>query len=359
MLTVLTMWLNFVREAEQPATCTGKYTHDKQGIFLKYIDKDKTNNRQSTPATEHVSLMEPMTPSRSPELEELAFEVVKRSSALVGRLDPVVLQSVMALVQSMNCYYSNLIEDHNTHPIDIDKAMTGHYAADPRKRDLQEEAVAHIYVQTLIDRGDYPATPSSPVFLKWVHKTFYESLPASLKWAENSDTGERQPVIPGEFRNQDVKVGHHIGVRPNALDRFMGRFQDVYRSGTRLQRIQNIPGAHHRLLWIHPFSDGNGRTARLMTHAMFRDCDVGSGLWSVSRGFARREKDYKARLMEADTPRQGDLDGRGNLSQSALNRFSQFVLEVVVDQMSFMEKMLEPAGLSDRIDKGSIWIPGA
>lgn len=299
---------------------------------------------------EPVSLLEPTTPLASPELEELAVEVLQKSAALASRLHPTVAHSVANLVRSMNCYYSNLIEGHNTYPIDIAEALSGNYATNSEQRDLQEEAVAHIHVQTLIDDGDYPSTPSSPEFLKWAHRLFYEQLPDSLRWVENPDTGERLPVVPGEFRTRDVKVGKHIGVQPQSLPLFLDRFHQVYGRGTTLQRIQNTPAAHHRLLWIHPFADGNGRVARLMTHAMFRNCGVGSGLWSVARGVARKEKEYKAALMQADSLRQGDLDGRGNLSQKALDRFSLFILEIVIDQIEFMGKMLDPAGLAARID---------
>ena len=37
----------------------------------------------------------------------------------------------------MNCYYSNLIEGHNTHPIDIQRALFGEQSRDPKKRDLR------------------------------------------------------------------------------------------------------------------------------------------------------------------------------------------------------------------------------
>jgi hypothetical protein len=40
----------------------------------------------------------------------------------------------------MNCYYSNLIEGHDTHPVDIERALKNDYSKDARKRDLQLEA---------------------------------------------------------------------------------------------------------------------------------------------------------------------------------------------------------------------------
>ena len=107
--------------------------------------------------------------------------------------------------------------------------------------------------------------------------------------------------------------------------------------------------SHHRLLWIHPFLDGNGRVARLFSHAFLRDLGIGNSLWSVSRGLARRATDYKRLLMEADALRKGDLDGRGNLSEKALVDFCKFFLEICIDQIDFMAKLLNLSSLLERV----------
>ena len=98
--------------------------------------------------------MEPMLPEeQQKDLEDLATDLVAKSNALTGRLHPVVRAGVGNLVRSMNCYYSNLIEGHNTLPVDIERALAGDFAQDKNKRDLQLEARAHIEVQRMIDRG--------------------------------------------------------------------------------------------------------------------------------------------------------------------------------------------------------------
>ncbi|XHC00744.1 Fic family protein [Nitratireductor sp. ac15] len=107
--------------------------------------------------------------------------------------------------------------------------------------------------------------------------------------------------------------------------------------------------AHHRFLWVHPFIDGNGRVARLMSYAILRDALDTRGLWSVARGLARREKSYKQHLAACDAPRRNDLDGRGNLSEEALAEFTMFFLETCIDQVAFMEELMKPDRLRDRI----------
>lgn len=87
-----------------------------------------------------------------------------------------------------------------------------------------------------------------------------------------------------------------------------------------------------------------------MSHALLLRLGVGSRLWSVARGLARRVGDYKRRLMAADEPRRGSLDGRGTLSEAALVEFCRFFLETCMDQVEFMAALLEPGELLRRIE---------
>ena len=297
---------------------------------------------------------EPFMPAEGTDaLENLAFDLATEASGLSGQLHPVVRLSVGELVRSMNCYYSNLIEGHNTHPRDIDRALVADYSADPQRRDLQLEARAHIEVQRMIDaRTDAPKPPTSQAFIVWAHREFCSRLPESLLTAENPDTHERVHVIPGGLRTRGVAVGQHVPPSAADIPAFMARFEQAYDS-TRLTKPRQavaVAASHHRLLWIHPFLDGNGRVARLMSHAMLLELGVGSALWSISRGLARRSAEYKRLLMAADEPRKGDLDGRGALSQSALIEFSQFFLESCLDQVRYMRELLEPSELQRRME---------
>ncbi|MDW3206072.1 MAG: Fic family protein [Alphaproteobacteria bacterium] len=301
-----------------------------------------------------VFAMEPMMPEQGrAELEDLAVTLVEKASALAGQVNPLVSRSIGDLVRSMNCYYSNLIEGHDTHPRDIERAMQNDYSADPKKRDLQLEARAHIELQRIIDFDDATWQVASADFVRWLHREFCSRLPEDLLWVENPDTGEKVKVVPGEFRDGDVQVGLHVPPAAESIERFLARFEEVYAPDklSRLRQVVAVAASHHRLLWIHPFYDGNGRVARMHSHAYLKKIGVGSSLWSVSRGLARRVGDYKRLLMAADNPRQGDLDGRGNLSSKSLHEFCIFFLETCIDQVEFMEEMLKPTELIRRIER--------
>jgi len=295
-----------------------------------------------------------MLPTGSVALENLATELVAKANALAGRVNPILAAGIGNLVRSMNCYYSNLIEGHHTLPIDIDRALNGDYAQEPQCRNLQLEARAHIEVQRLIDQEQAPSPVASIEFILWVHEEFCRRLPDELLWVENPETHERLRVVPGELRKRQVKVGRHVPIDPDDIAAFLNRFAQAYNSPmlSELRRVIGVAASHHRLLWIHPFLDGNGRVTRLFSHAWLRELGIGSDLWAVSRGLARRLDEYKSMLAVADQLRRGDLDGRGNLTQQGLNQFCEFFLATCVDQVAFMESLLEPAELLRRIE---IW----
>jgi len=83
----------------------------------------------------------------------LAFTLTQRSAGFFRCLPPASAASLASLMRSMNCCYSNLIEGHNAHPIDIERALRSDYSQDAGKRDLQFEAKADIAVQSWIDAG--------------------------------------------------------------------------------------------------------------------------------------------------------------------------------------------------------------
>ena len=299
------------------------------------------------------SAMEPLVLSENSrhrkDLSDLALELVSASAGFRRSLPPGVMAPLADLVRAMNCYYSNLIEGHATHPVDIEKALAGEYSHDPKKRDLQYEAKAHITVQRWIDHGHLRGRATTVAGVRELHLRFSELLPDELLVASDPATGRAVRVVPGELRRDDVKVGQHIPVSPGAVLRFLERFEQIFAPLGKSEAIIAAAAAHHRLLWIHPFVDGNGRVARLMSHAVLLDTLDTGAVWSVARGLARNVGAYKQHLLNCDNPRRNELDGRGNLSEEALASFTEFFLKTCLDQVRFMEQLVQPDRLRGRI----------
>lgn len=303
-------------------------------------------------------------PARLDETSEAINDVVAeltRASAVLGAgLHPRTAASLAALMRTMNAYYSNLIEGHVTRPRDIERALAGELDVGKERRDLQLEAASHVRVQADVDAlaaAHRLPEPASMEFLKTLHRAFYKDVPSDMLRLSGHDGGIAI-MRPGEWRahaRHDVAVGRHIPPSSAVVPSFMRYFEERYRIAPlgAASRITAMAAAHHRLNYIHPFPDGNGRVSRLMSHAMAHAAGIGAGgLWSISRGLARgleNRNDYKRMMDHADMPRQGDLDGRGNLSQRALSDFVLWFLSVALDQVLFMSSLLDLGTLSGRL----------
>ena len=84
-------------------------------------------------------------------------------------------------------------------------------------------------------------------------------------------------------------------------------------------------------------------------YAVLREALDTGGVWSIARGLARNVDDYKRHLAACDLPRRNDLDGRGTLSEEALAAFTKFFLQICIDQVKFMEELVQPDRLRSRI----------
>lgn len=302
---------------------------------------------------ETISRMEPTILSdeaqRKHGLVDRAFEVVAQSSSLAASLPASIVAPLRDTVRAMNCYYSNLIEGHDTHPVEIERAMKADFSADKAMRDLQLEAAAHIAVQAWLDDGTGPFT--TVAMIRDIHRRFCEALPTELLVATDPTTGTSHRVVAGVYRDHYVQVGRHYPVSPGAIPRFMDRFETVYGSLGKTDSIVASAAAHHRLAWIHPFTDGNGRVTRLLSHAVLSEKTGARSLWSISRGLARKKDDYLGHMAACDMVRRNDLDGRGHLSEEALAAFTAFFLDVCLDQIGFMAALFRPRDLADRIGR--------
>ncbi|MBC2834060.1 Fic family protein [Paragemmobacter straminiformis] len=308
-----------------------------------------------TPGRIEPCLFEERVPAK---LADLAVELQRAADALGRGLHPDSAAELADLVRVMNCYYSNLIEGHNTHPRDIEAALAGAELAE-ETRPLALEARAHVIVQREIDRRFREGrlgSPTDPAFLAWVHEAFYREMPPEFRFVTYPD-GRSEEIVPGRFRAEgdaEVVVGRHQPPSSHRVDAFLAHFAKRFRTAeaSASRRIIAIAAAHHRLNFIHPFPDGNGRVSRLMSHAMALQAEIGGqGLWSVSRGLARglEERGEYMRMMDmADSPRRGDRDGRGNLSEAALETFTGWFMEVMLDQIRFSTRLFDVAGLEDR-----------
>ncbi|RUM24380.1 Fic family protein [Rhizobium vallis] len=280
-------------------------------------------------------------------LNDLALSLAEKSAAFSSSLPPAIADALADLVRTVNCYYDLLIEGRNIQPVDVQQAILGNFRDDNERRDVQLEALAYVAVQRWIDNED--ASPFSLKNICETHWRFYKALAQGLllSTGENAETANAKP---GALRTCDVRVGHRTAISPGAVPRFLTHMEETYDSGGRIDRILASAYGHHRLLWVQPFPEGNGRIARLLSHRALRSVLRTDGLWSVVRGLALRKREYRTLLQSCDEPSQAAVsrEERGPLSEGAFADFTRFFIETCIDQIDFMSEIIQPHSLRGR-----------
>jgi len=295
------------------------------------------------------SSFQPLLPearAQAPLLAQAAALIAEghRLESAAGQLGA----TLRPLLRSMNSYYTNKIEGQHTRPADIERALQQQFDADKKQARRQRLALAHIQAEEELE-GALPSTRTAlyaPEFVQIIHANLYRRLPST---EQVSDDGEK--VVPGGFRSTGhVTAGQHLAPDAGEIPELIEAWQKRYSAlPGHEQAVVGAVCSHHRLLWIHPFPDGNGRAARLHTHLVLTALGQTQGLWSPLRGMARQQEAYYARLNNADLPKRNDLDGRGPLSHEELVAFASWLLEVCLDQASFMRNQLSLDAFKGRL----------
>ncbi len=260
------------------------------------------------------------------DYQDKLVDLLRADAALNKTIPKSIRDSTEGLLRLVNCFYSNKIEGNSTHPKDFLRAQYEHTdKANNTSKDILE-LFAHLEAQVKLSVSDIkPNVICEPQFIQELHRSFYRELPKDFLIIKDIDgnnvkreNGEFLLLEPGNWRTKNVQVGRH---EPPSYEE-VNRYMDWVSSSFRLDRIHGTnkvlaaAAIHHRLAWIHPFLDGNGRVIRLLTDCYMKAAGFGGyGLWSITRGFGRDTKSYYAALASADIPRQVVYVGSGILSE--------------------------------------------
>ena len=307
-------------------------------------------------------LFEPLLPQehRMGALLEKASDLIREAASLGASAAPGAAVQLRELLRSMNSYYTNRIEGEHTRPSDIERALLKDFSKESDVARRQRLAVSHIQTEITCERLIQAKLDSGETLVPWLYST------QALEWLHLQLFGGLTPedltladgslLTPGQVRTRGVAVGIHEAPNAEALPSFLSRWEEIYGHSRRGEAsIVALAAAHHRLAWVHPFLDGNGRVARLHTHLALHAQGLTNGLWSPLRGFARSEEKYRGMLKAADEHRRGDLDGRGNLTEAGLIDWISYTLETCIDQVRFMRKLLDVGSMRERIQAALIF----
>ena len=291
---------------------------------------------------------EPLLPATA-TLEPLLARAhdLSRSATELGGI-PIATE-LRGLLRAMNSYYTNRIEGQHTHPAELEQALRQDFSQDAKLAARQRLALAHIAAEAELEARYAGVAGAHSLYsasaLQDIHQTLFIKLPEGDLHTEHGAL-----IEPGKLRTQEVRVGGHVAPTVASLKPFIERWASFYGGVRRGEAaLVAMAASHHRIGWVHPFIDGNGRVMRLHSHLLLNALGYSSGIWSPLRGFARTVERYYALLAAADEHRRGDLHGRGNLGEQALVDWINYAFDICSDQVVFMKSMLNLSTLEPRI----------
>lgn len=309
----------------------------------------------SLPAGRLAALLEPALPNLTAELSAEVEDVVAAIRRLDGRVVGGLEHVVRPTFRKAHTHHSLYIEDR---PSTLAELMSAAGPAPHRdKRDPEADLRSSLDLLEWLHEGAgrrrAVSAPTDPVLLAELHERFYSRLPEDARRLRVEDSGREVDVDPGRWRKENVRVGTHWAPAAEDLDAILNRWGERFdpaRFGSVAERLLAVIASHHRLLFIHPFRDGNGRVARLVMDAALIATGLDAkGSWTPARGFARARREYYRALAAAEAERRYDTDGRGDRSAEGLLVWCRFVLGVIREQVAFTATLLEPSLLRKRV----------
>ncbi|MEE4600756.1 MAG: Fic family protein [Desulfobacteraceae bacterium] len=289
-------------------------------------------------------------------LKDMAQEIIAASAGLEGRVATETATALGDQLRLINSYYSNLIEGHKTTIPDIEMALRKEFNRDPEKKYAQELCAAHVETEKqfmqIVDTTQ-KLNVCDQKLLSDIHAAFYADLPKEHLYTHTQKGFSKAPVLPGEFRDVNVSVD---GQSPHGPDyRDLPLLLQAFSQGYDPDRFHGddqliaMAASHHRLTWLHPFRDGNGRVARLFSGLYLSEIGINkSNLWSLSRGLSRNKNRYMFELWTTDSP--GKQNSGYYFDNDLSADFCEFFFAICLDQIRFMENLLRLDQIEARID---------
>lgn len=202
-------------------------------------------------------------PEWSSELASIIIELeTLRKKVLGGPVPPYIFFQLKDIFQLLESLASARVEGNNTTLSDfVDRIISDQ---DEKKKDEKTIEILNIdQAIRFINENVNKETKFDRALLSEIHKILVRGLTPPPK-----GEGSR---FPGQLRPHDVIINKSKHVPPEhikVLDYFDELMDFVNCEMGTQYHLLSIALAHHRMSWIHPFDNGNGRFVRIFTYAM-------------------------------------------------------------------------------------------
>lgn len=274
-----------------------------------------------------------VVPDFRSSLTDLIIELdYLRKKRLFGSTIPRIFFQLKQIFHTLESIGSARIEGNNTTILEyIESKLTETPPQNQGIREIMNMEKAMSFIDENVEDVMF-----NRAFVSELHKKVVEGLHPPPK-GEGDHT-------PGLYRTQSVSINRsaHKPPEPVQVESYMDElFAFINHEDEPKYDLLKVAIAHHRLLWIHPFTNGNGRTVRLFTYAMLvkEGFKVDAGrILNPTAVFCSNRRKYYRYLSLADTG-----------TDKGILKWCQYVLKGLKDEIEKIDHLLDYNYLKNEI----------
>ncbi|OHA14973.1 MAG: hypothetical protein A3A10_02770 [Candidatus Tagabacteria bacterium RIFCSPLOWO2_01_FULL_42_9] len=278
------------------------------------------------------------------ELERLR---VKR---LGGPVPPYIFFQLKELFHWLESLGSTRIEGNRTTLAEFVEKVIEKIPKDTKEEQLREIFNVDRAID-FIEKNIQEGTEITRAHISEIHKTIVDGLTPPSKKGEGSDYPGQLRPINATIQKSDLVLPDTVKV-PEYFDELLN-FVNTKRDQKDDLLVTAL--AHHRMTWIHPFDNGNGRMVRMFTYALLikQGFQVQTGrILNPTAIFCMNRDKYNEMLSEADTGEPGKILAWCDYVLAGLKEEIEKI-DHLLDRKFTTEKVLLPA-LDFAIDRKQI-----
>ena len=278
------------------------------------------------------------------ELERLR---VKR---LGGPVPPYIFFQLKELFHWLESLGSTRIEGNRTTLAEFVEKVIEKIPKDTKEEQLREIFNVDRAID-FIEKNIQEGTEITRAHISKIHKTIVDGLTPPSKKGEGSDYPGQLRPINATIQKSDLVLPDTVKV-PEYFDELLN-FVNTKRDQKDDLLVTAL--AHHRMTWIHPFDNGNGRMVRMFTYALLikQGFQVQTGrILNPTAIFCMNRDKYNEMLSEADTGEPGKILAWCDYVLAGLKEEIEKI-DHLLDRKFTTEKVLLPA-LDFAIDRKQI-----
>ncbi|MCQ2113289.1 MAG: Fic family protein [Bacteroidaceae bacterium] len=238
----------------------------------------------------------------------LQDEVCRKLGALYGRLSGLGFDSkLVAMAENLtsDVVYSSEIEGVRLNADEVRSSIARHLGVENVRQHTTSSHYVEAVVNVMLDAlRNYNRPLTSSILCGWQTAFFPMGYSEGVEIEVGKYRSNEEHIVSGILGRERI---HYIAPAPERVEEEMAKFIDWYNSDVHQPAIIRSAIAHLWFVSIHPFEDGNGRLARILSDMMLARGDKSEYRFYNVSSQINKDKNKYYDILETTQHGDGDI----------------------------------------------------